>query len=202
MVRNLLFYEQASREFFSSMYPLHAEGHGRRFSPLPSLLRICHGCVSICLCTQKTLLMHHDGGKSQKKLSIKDIVMFGRKYEEICKNSADGLSASWHSCAGQCCRLQNKRQMDQPFRLRTEREHDGGATDRQAMPRALTTSKPCSAGASSWMPLLPITFPARCTSRSASTAGARPPQAVSWDLTPTWSASSMPISTGVFRRPI
>ena len=126
MVRNLLFYEQASREFFSSMYPLHAEGHERRFSPLPSLLRICHGCVSICLCTQKTLLMHHDGGKSQKKLSIKDIVMFGRKYEEICKNSADGLSASWHSCAGQCCRLQNKRQMDQPFRLRTEREHDGG----------------------------------------------------------------------------
>ena len=35
-----------------------------------------------------------------------------------------------------------------------------------------------------------------------STAGARPPQAVSWDLTPTWSASSMPISTGVSRRPI
>lgn len=26
MVRNLLFYEQASREFFFSMYPLHAEG--------------------------------------------------------------------------------------------------------------------------------------------------------------------------------
>ena len=50
--------------------------------------------ASAFVCVRKTLLMHHDGGKSQKKLSIKDVLMFGRKYEEICKNSADGLSAS------------------------------------------------------------------------------------------------------------
>lgn len=35
MVRNLLFYEQASREFFSSMYPLHAEGMKEDFLRYP-----------------------------------------------------------------------------------------------------------------------------------------------------------------------